>query len=77
MHWSCRGVNLFNLIREKKNMKIFGWLSCILVAAVAVVAEDAAKVAPKELQIETTFKPDACPHQAKKGDRVEVHYVSH
>ena len=57
-------------------MKIFGWLSCILVAAVAAVAEDAAKVAPKELQIETTFKPDACPHQAKKGDHVEVHYVS-
>lgn len=56
-------------------MKIFGWLSCILVAAVTVAAEDA-KVPPKELQIETTFKPAECPNQAKKGDRIEVHYVS-
>ncbi|KAF8815374.1 hypothetical protein BYT27DRAFT_7129097 [Phlegmacium glaucopus] len=55
-------------------MKIFCWLSCILVAAVAVAAEDA-KVPPTELQIETTFKPEECPNQAKKGDRIEVHYT--
>lgn len=56
-------------------MKIFGWLSCIFVAAVAVVGQEA-KVAPTELQIETTFKPAECPNQAKKGDRIKVHYVS-
>lgn len=56
-------------------MKIFSWLSCILVAVTAVVAEEA-RVPPTELQIETTFKPNPCPNQAKKGDRIHVHYVS-
>lgn len=56
-------------------MKLFSWLSCILVAVAAVAAEDA-KIPPTELQIETTFKPDECPHQAKKGDKIQVHYVS-
>ena len=56
-------------------MKIFSWLSCIFVAVAAVAAEDT-KVPPTELQIETTFKPDSCPHQAKKRDYIHVHYVS-
>ena len=56
-------------------MKIFGWLSCILVAVAVVAAEDA-KEPPTELQIETTFKPDECPNQAKQGDHIKVHYVS-
>jgi len=55
-------------------MKLFGWLSYILVAVAAVAAEDA-KTPPTELQIETTFKPDECPHQAKKGDKIQVHYT--
>ena len=58
-----------------EKMKIFSWLSCVLVAVVAVVAEDA-KVPPTELQIETTFKPDVCPQQAKAKDHIHVHYVS-
>jgi FK506-binding protein 2 len=52
-------------------MKIFSWLSCILVAVTAVNA----KPQPTELHIETTFKPDACPQQAKKGDVISVHYT--
>ena len=56
-------------------MKFFSWLSCILVAVAAVAAEDA-KVPPTELQIETTFKPDDCPRQAKVRDYIHVHYVS-
>lgn len=55
-------------------MKIFTWLSCIFVAVTSVSAQDT-KVPPTELQIESTFKPDACPHQAQKGDRLWVHYV--
>jgi len=58
-----------------EKMKIFSWLSCVLVAVAAVAAEDA-KVPPTELQIETTFKPDSCPHKAKKRDYIHVHYVS-
>ena len=53
-------------------MKIFSWLSCILVAVTAVNA----KPQPTELHIETTYKPDVCTQQAKKGDVVSVHYVS-
>ena len=56
-------------------MKIFSWLSCILVAVTAVTAENT-KVPPTELQIETTFKPDSCPRQAQKKDYIHVHYVS-
>lgn len=69
----CRQGCLSPYFPEK--MKIFSWLSCVLVAVVAVVAEDA-KVPPTELQIETTFKPDVCPQQAKAKDHIHVHYVS-
>ncbi|KAF8149415.1 hypothetical protein B0H34DRAFT_777479 [Crassisporium funariophilum] len=55
-------------------MKVFSWLSCVLLAAVAVVAEEA-KAAPVELQIETTFLPEACPNKAQKGDKIKVHYT--
>jgi hypothetical protein len=58
-----------------EKMKVFSWLSCIFVAVAAVTAEDA-KVPPTELQIETTFKPVACPNQAKARDHIDVHYVS-
>ena len=57
-------------------MKIFSWISCILVAAVAAVAAEDAKVPPTELQIETTFKPEKCVTQAKVRDYIHVHYVS-
>ena len=56
-----------------EKMKLFSWLSCILVA-VAVAAHGSPD--PTELKIETTFKPDSCPHQAKKKDYIHVHYVS-
>ena len=59
-----------------EKMKIFSWLSCILIAVTAVIAENT-KEPPTELQIETTFKPDSCPHQAKAEDYIHVHYVSH
>ncbi|PPQ99674.1 hypothetical protein CVT24_009746 [Panaeolus cyanescens] len=54
-------------------MKAFTWISCALLAAVSVVAEE--KVAPTELQIETTFKPEDCTKTAKTGDRIQVHYT--
>ena len=58
-------------------MKIFSWLSCILVAVTAVAANDSQeKIPPKELIIETTYKPDSCPYQSKKRDHIHVHYVS-
>lgn len=59
---------------SQREMKIFSWLSCILVAVAAVAAEDSKP--PTELEIETTFKPDSCPNQAKKRDHIHVHYVS-
>ena len=56
-------------------MKITSWLSYILVAIAPAAAYDA-PVAPTELEIETTFKPESCPYQAKKKDHIHVHYVS-
>ncbi|KAF9050430.1 hypothetical protein BJ165DRAFT_1458147 [Panaeolus papilionaceus] len=53
-------------------MKAFTWISCALLAAVSVAAE---KVAPTELQIETTFKPEDCTQTAKTGDKIQVHYT--
>ena len=61
-------------LTEKKKMRIFSWISCVLVAVTAVIAEDAQP--PTDLEIVTTFKPDSCPYQAKKKDHIHVHYVS-
>ena len=68
-------VNVAVAVRFPEKMKIFSWLSCVLVAVTAVVAEDV-RIPPTELQIETTFKPDSCPYQAKQKDYIHVHYVS-
>jgi hypothetical protein len=58
-------------------MKIFSWLSCILAAVITFAAKDVqATEPPKELIIETTYKPDSCPYQSKKKDYIHVHYVS-
>lgn len=53
-------------------MHFFNWVSGFLLAAAVAVA---AKEAPTELIIETTFTPDECPQKAEKGDKIEVHYV--
>ncbi|KDR67481.1 hypothetical protein GALMADRAFT_231922 [Galerina marginata CBS 339.88] len=56
-------------------MKFFAWLSStLLFTAVAVATEDEKK-APAELQIVTTFKPEACPNKAQTGDNIKVHYT--
>lgn len=58
-------------------MKFFNWISLAVFGAAAANAgstED--KVAPTELQIETTFMPESCPNKAQSGDRIQVHYVS-
>jgi len=54
-------------------MKVLGWLSCALFTATAVFAET--RQAPEELEIVTTFMPAECPHKAKTGDSIQVHYV--
>jgi len=54
-------------------MKVFGLLSCVFLAATAVLAET--RQAPEELEIETTFMPAECPNKAKTGDSIKVHYV--
>lgn len=46
-------------------------LVCALLFAVGVLAAEA----PTELKIETTYLPESCPAQAKKGDSIQVHYV--
>ena len=53
-------------------MKYLSLASALLFAAVAVAQE-----APIELDIKTTFKPEECALQAKTGDAIKVHYVSH
>ncbi|KAG6817508.1 hypothetical protein H0H87_008135 [Tephrocybe sp. NHM501043] len=51
-------------------MRLLNWLPLLLTAAVAYAAE-----APKELVVETTFKPDSCEISAQKGDEIQVHYT--
>lgn len=53
-------------------MQLLNWLPCFLLAAILPVF---AKEAPEELVIETVYKPDDCPHRAKTGDSIQVHYV--
>ncbi|KAL0572695.1 Peptidyl-prolyl cis-trans isomerase fpr2 [Marasmius crinis-equi] len=52
-------------------MQLFSFLVTLLLS-VAVFAE---KEAPKELVIETTFKPEDCKVKAQKGDKIQVHYT--
>jgi hypothetical protein len=52
-------------------MLFFTWFSCLFFAALV-----AAKEAPTELVINTTYLPDDCTAKAKKGDKISVHYVS-
>ena len=47
------------------------WFSLLAVAVCVFAAQP-----PTELQIETTFMPEACPDKAVKGDTIAVHYVS-
>lgn len=53
-------------------MQLLNWLPCFLLAVVLpVLAEEP----PTELVIDTVFKPESCPNQAKTGDSIQVHYV--
>jgi hypothetical protein len=52
-------------------MLFFSWLACLFFLVLV-----AAKEAPTELVIDTTYLPDGCTAKAKKGDKIEVHYVS-
>ncbi|KAJ4483909.1 hypothetical protein J3R30DRAFT_3698880 [Lentinula aciculospora] len=58
-------------------MQILNWCLCIFAAAVATVyAEDPATYEPPtELNIQTTFAPEACTVKAKAGDSIKVHYT--
>ncbi len=53
-------------------MKVLSWISCVLLTAVAVLAD----VQPTELQVDTTHVPPECRGRASSGDRIAVHYVS-
>jgi hypothetical protein len=55
-------------------MKLFTVFSTLALASFAL-AENAEKEAPKELVIDTTFKPEDCPQTAQKFDQIKVHYV--
>ncbi len=58
-------------------MKFFNWLSFAVFGAAAANANSAdSQTVPTELQIETTFMPEACSSKAQAGDRIQVHYVS-
>lgn len=53
-------------------MQLLNWLPCFLLAVVLpVLAEEP----PTELVIDTVYKPESCPNQAKTGDSIQVHYV--
>ncbi|KAG2016453.1 peptidylprolyl isomerase [Coprinopsis cinerea AmutBmut pab1-1] len=52
-------------------MRLLGWFASLTFAGAVL----AAKEAPKELQIETTFTPEDCSVKAKTGDNLEVHYT--
>ncbi|KAJ6513429.1 hypothetical protein C8R45DRAFT_963639 [Mycena sanguinolenta] len=54
-------------------MRVSTFLSSLLIAAVAVAANDAAP--PTELLIETTYMPEECPAKAAKNDKIQVHYT--
>lgn len=50
----------------------FGFVSFVSILAVALAD---AKAQPKELGIETTYKPADCPATAKTGSKISMHYV--
>lgn len=58
-------------------------LGSILSLAFGVISQDAGKsatssdpkAAPTVLKIETTFMPEDCPHKARTGDTIQVHYT--
>ncbi|KXN80784.1 hypothetical protein AN958_07350 [Leucoagaricus sp. SymC.cos] len=52
-------------------MQLLNWLPLLISISLPVLAKEA----PKELVIETTYKPDDCTVFAKIGDSVRVHYV--
>jgi len=54
-------------------MLILKWLSVIALAAFAA-AEDPSTDIP-ELLIDKIYVPTDCSVQAKKGDKIQVHYV--
>lgn len=55
-------------------MQILGLFTTLLFA-VSALAETATQEPPKELVIDTTFKPEECTQFAAKLDSVKVHYV--
>lgn len=54
-------------------MQFFNWLLCLILTVVLPVL--AKKKAPKELVIDTTYKPEECTNKAQSGDSIKVHYV--
>ncbi|KAJ7510083.1 hypothetical protein B0H11DRAFT_1957538 [Mycena galericulata] len=52
-------------------MRVAGFFSSLLLAAVAVIAADP----PTKLEIDTTYLPEDCPAKAQKGDSIKVHYT--
>jgi hypothetical protein len=52
--------------------KILFSVVALLVAAVAAASDSQP---PQDLEIKSTYLPDDCSVKAKKGDKIEVHYV--
>jgi hypothetical protein len=53
-------------------MQLFNWIPYFILAIVLPVL---ANEAPKDLVIETVYKPDDCKTTAMSGDSLAVHYV--
>ncbi|KAF7782113.1 hypothetical protein Agabi119p4_1489 [Agaricus bisporus var. burnettii] len=54
-------------------MQFFNWLLCLILTVVLPVI--AKTKAPKELVIDTTYKPEECTNKAQSGDSIKVHYT--
>ena len=54
-------------------MLILKWLSVLALAAFAAAGGSSTDI--PELLIDKVYIPTDCPVQAKKGDKIQVHYV--
>lgn len=59
------------VITDPRKMQVLQFLS-VFVFGLLVSAQQSP---PKELEIKTTYSPQDCTVKAKKGDRIQVHYV--